>query len=435
MQMTTQCRADSDFSATEKLTVGTAVATIPYAFFLLANIYDMGGTHGLKFISYFLLAFLIPFARKPLHLRLQEELGIVALFLAWPAFSLYLGLSNGAEFTGDFGALSQATPFLAFFVPLLIVPVLGAQRVLTYLYYAFITMGIAIVIITVLEYQGLAMGYITRIPDYTSAFYSPYFGGIGEHRLYFLATLWLTPTAIYFARTSRFTLAILCLTGLIMAGSRSGAVIVLLFILWILLTVKKYRVVGAISAAIGIALGLFIFPGFIENMRQAFLLADSSALLIRYGHAISAIQVFVDKPWTIFIGNGAGATFYSSGTGAWVVRMETDHLDAIWRYGLVWFVAFTGLCFWTIRRLTRSGQATHKAHGLALLSMYIAGGTNPELISPLFMFYLSACYLIARRLPKRLSTVHATHSRTTLPDAPRHGEARRPGVPLPELGG
>jgi hypothetical protein len=165
------------------------------------------------------------------------------------------------------------------------------------------------------------------------------------------------------------------------------------------------------------------------------LLADSSALLIRYGHAISAIQVFVDKPWTIFIGNGAGATFYSSGTGAWVVRMETDHLDAIWRYGLVWFVAFTGLCFWTIRRLTRSGQATHKAHGLALLSMYIAGGTNPELISPLFMFYLSACYLIARRLPKRLSTVHATHSRTTLPDAPRHGEARRPGVPLPELGG
>jgi hypothetical protein len=110
--------------------------------------------------------------------------------------------------------------------------------------------------------------------------------------------------------------------------------------------------------------------------------------------------VFVDKPWTLFIGNGAGATFFSNGTGNWEVRQETDHLDAIFHYGILWFGAFTFLCAQVIRRLLGSGQVVLKAHGLALLSMYIAAGTNPQLISPLFMFYLGTCYMAVRRLPR-----------------------------------
>jgi len=224
----------------------------------------------------------------------------------------------------------------------------------------------------------------------------------------------------------------LCLTALIMAGSRSGVITVILFTLWISLSVKKYRVVGLISLAIGAAVGLFFLPGFIENLREAFLLTDSSGLMLRYGHATSSIQVFFDKPWTILIGNGAGATFYSSGVGAWIVRQESDHLDAIWHYGLLWFVPFTCLWFWTVHRLVRSGQATDKAHGLALLGMYIVAGSNAQLIGPLFMFYLSACYLLARELGGKPSP--AARRKLALPDLPLTNETSRPVMPLPQLG-
>jgi len=165
---------------------------------------------------------------------------------------------------------------------------------------------------------------------------------------------------------------------------------------------------------------------------------DSNNLMIRYGHAYSIVQVLREKPWTIFIGNGAGATFYSSGIGEWVVRSETDHLDAIFHYGIIWFGLFTWLCFRTIRRLLGSLQDHHKAHGLALLSMYFASGTNPQLISPLFMLYLSACFLMARPLgqcaPAKSAVSNGVRSRQMR--QPRSRASRKlpsPGSPSPAL--
>lgn len=421
-----------DDGAWQQASFKTALATIPFAFFVLANIYDMGGTHGLKYVSYLVVALVIPFARRPLHLRVYEEFGIASLFLVWPACCLFIGLFNGSELTGDNGAVSQVTPFLGFFVPLLVVPVLGSQRVLLSMYYSFLSIGIAMVILTALMYQGLAMGFITRIPEFCSAIYAPYHGGIGEYRLYFQATLWIVPAAVYFAKTSQFPLAMLCLAGLMLSGSKAGTLIAFGFTVWILLSARNHRIFGALCVVAAIIGGLFFLPSFLDITRDAFLVSDSNSFLVRYGHAYSVIQVFLQKPWTIFFGNGAGATFYSSGTGEWEVRMETDHLDAIFHYGILWFIGFTILCFWAIRRLLRSDRIHHKAHGLALLSMYFASGTNPQLISPLFMFYLCTCYLMARRLPAASSIAPAPERGNGLADPLPQNEtvARRP----PELG-
>lgn len=427
-------RSAIEIGVWKTVTFKTVLAAIPYCFFLLANIYDMGGTHGLKYISYVLLVLLIPCARKPLNLRMHEEVGIVLLFLIWPACTLLIGLANGADLSGEFGAISQATPFLGFFVPLLVVPILGAQRALLYMYYAFLTIGIVMVICTPLMYQGLAMGIITRIPEYCSAIYAPYHGGIGEYRLYFQATLWMVPAGVYFARTSRFPLAMLCLAGLMMSGSKAGALIAFAFTVWILLNSKSHRVLGLICIVSAVGGAVYFLPLFLNIVRDAFLVMDSNNLVIRYGHAYSLIQVFIQKPWSLFIGNGSGATFYSSGTGQWVVRTETDHLDAIFHYGIIWFGFFTWLCFWTIRRLLGSAEDTHKAHGLALISMYIASGTNPHLISPLFMLYLCACFLMARPLVKK-PLAKSSARRRGLPRAVRQLGASASGkLPLTTLG-
>lgn len=423
-----------DDGASETLGFKAIFAVVPYLFFTVANIYDMGGTHGLKYISYVLLLFLIPFARKPLRLRIYEEFGFIVMFIVWPVCSLFIGLANGADFGGDNGAISQATPFFGFFVPLLIVPILGAQKVLVWLYYLLVTMAVVIAIVTPLEFFGLAMAFVTQIPDYCSAVYAPYDGGIGQHRLYFQATLWLVPAAIYFFKTSRFGLSMLCLAGLIMASSRSGTLIVLIFALAILIKTPKYRTSGLVSLAVAVAFGLYLLPAFVQSTINAFLSPDSPGMVMRYGHAVSVIQLFIQSPWTIFTGNGAGATFYSSGASAWEVRMETDHLDAVFHYGIVWFGAFTVLCFWTVRRLLRSAQVNHKAHGLALFSMYFASGTNPHLISPLFMFYLATCYLMARPIrvsqPAKRTVRRVILTQQSLPS----GRAARRNLPSPQLG-
>jgi hypothetical protein len=427
-------RSAIDEGVWKAATIGAGLALIPYLFFVLANIYDMGGTHGLKYASYLVLLLLVPCARRPLKLRAHEELGIALLFFVWPACTLFIGLTGGADLNGDYGAISQATPFLGFFVPLLVAPILGAQRVLISLYYAFLSMGIAMVILTALMYQGLATGFIARIPDFLSAIYAPYHGGIGEYRLYFEATLWLVPACIYFARMSKFPLAMLCLAGLIMSGSKAGALIAFAFMVWILLRSKSHRILGLISVAAAVAAGVYVLPLFLDIVRDAFLVMDSNNLVIRYGHAVSEIQVMLEKPWTIFIGNGAGATLYSSGTGEWVVRTETDHIDAIFHYGIVWFGLFTWLCFRTMRRLLGSVRDHHKAHGLALLSMYFAAGTNPQLISPLFMLYLSACFLMARPLGKCPRAKSAVNIRIRSRHLLQAGSAARPKLPSSGLG-
>ena len=70
-------------------------------------------------------------------------------------------------------------------------------------------------------------------------------------------------------------------------------------------------------------------------------------------------------------------------------------------------------------------------HGLANISMYFASGTNPQLISPLFMFYMCTCYLMARQLPK--FRVPMPERLPTASDALRDDKAARP-VPLPGWG-
>src|SRR5215472_16026613 len=89
-----------------------ALASVIFAFFALANIYDMNGTLGLKYISYALLVLLVPYARHPLRLRVHEEIGIALLFFVWPLCCLLMGVSNGADLAGAHGAIPQSTPFL-----------------------------------------------------------------------------------------------------------------------------------------------------------------------------------------------------------------------------------------------------------------------------------------------------------------------------------
>jgi hypothetical protein len=114
------------------------------------------------------------------------------------------------------------------------------------------------------------------------------------------------------------------------------------------------------------------------------------------GHYHSIMDVFSRNPNYLLIGQGAGTSFFSSGESDYVRNIEIAHLDGIRKFGLPWFLGFSSLVFYSSWRLIGTKEMEARGFGFALVSMYIAGGTNPVLFSPLFIILLTLCYFAQR---------------------------------------
>jgi hypothetical protein len=70
-------------------------------------------------------------------------------------------------------------------------------------------------------------------------------------------------------------------------------------------------------------------------------------------------------------------------------NIELDHLNAIRKFGLPWFFVFTASVLTLSSKLFRSSVPDGRIIGLALLALFIAAGTNPVLLSPVFLMFLA----------------------------------------------
>jgi len=386
-----------------KGTLAVCIAGVLYVLFLAANIFDMHGDVGIKYVGFALLIPLALYRREGPKLSAGEILGFVGLFVIWPFIAFMMGVFNGADAAT---AKTATTPFLAVFAALLAVPALGAERGAKYFNYAILMFSCAVAILTILLFTGqisILPALVTRYLEGTAAtgsLISPYpfarEDSMLRERVLLAATLWLVPASVYFSATRRWIWSALCLSGLIFAVSKAGIAVALGFLLITLVWNRKGRIFGLGAVAIGIAGGLFFFPYVLEDVRSAFS-SDSDQMALRQGHASSVMTLMSKHPLYLLVGQGAGTEFYSTGTHNWESRMEVDHVDAVRQYGLFWFLIFSWLCGRTAVRLIRSGEPEKKANGWALASMYVVGGTNPALMTPLFMFYLAVCYLLSRQ--------------------------------------
>lgn len=395
--MTIARSTDSHTHLRSRTGLGTAILTILYVLFLVANLYDMNGSRGYKYIGYCLLIPLALYATPRLALTSKEILAVFILFIAFPSVGFGLGLASGAPLEN---VTSLSTPFLGVFAALATAPTLGAHRTLKYFYYVILTLAVILFYLTVLLYLGIANDMTSRIGEYVSAMITPYPNlrpnSILRSRIYFTATLWLVPAAVYFAKVKRFPFVMLCMTALILAASKGGTAIAFTIVSLTSLT-KRYRKLGFLAVVLGSAGGLFFVPHFDQDVLDAFTGSETGLSTMRGDRALCEVELLANQPWLLAFGQGAGAEFYCAASDRWEFRIELDHLDAIRQHGLIWFGLFTSVCAMIIRRLLRSDDVEKKANGLALLSMYIAAGTNPQLITPLFMWYFGSCYLLSRQ--------------------------------------
>jgi hypothetical protein len=371
------------------------------AFLAFANVFDLGGGFGLKYLSYALCAVFLLICRDDLRMSRSAFLVCALLFVLWPLFAAIQGVVRG----GDLGRAVQR--ITAFAPALLVMPVIASSTNPRRLLDAVMASLLALAVVII----GLFF-LLLLLPNSAASDLILIALGGGEHgyfgarlvgslvipTVYFKATLFLVPACIWFLYSRRYLASALCFIALVLAFSRSGALIaaVVVFAHGFILAPLRVRVgLACLVLAVGYVLwsnSELLQVGAILDMYLDVLSGRGRSSIERAGHFRSIVELLAQDPQLLWLGQGAGVSFFSSGVNAFVAAVELDHLDAIRSFGLLWFIGFVSV----VLRAAGVGMRleSQEARGLriAVLAAFVAAGTNPVLISPLFFILAVASY-------------------------------------------
>jgi hypothetical protein len=407
-----------------------SLLTIVLVFLFAANVYDTAGALGIKHVAFFLLCVSAVRTLKYVDFSSLEVIGGMLLFVVWPCWALLFGaVRKGDMLVGA----SQVTPFL---FGLVLAAVLCAfdTRIPLRLFYACL-FSLAIVVLA-----SFALVYLLPDNPFSSALFAVltsrhekegYFGmqslgGVEVPIIYFGSTLFLVPTFVYYLFVGRMLRAGIVFLAIEVTFSKAGIIIALVFSALYSASVLFGRsspaVREGVRALVGrrlrkflpiviigaIASGFFLsFPALSDEIRDA-LSGESDTILVRIGHFQSVMNLFRQHPSYLVIGQGVGVPFYSLGESTYVQNFEIDQLNAIRKFGLPWFIGFSAVVFYSAYKLIRKRRIEERAFGCALISIYFAAGTNPVLISPLFIIVMMLSYFAQKGQLERPSQCSAS---------------------------
>jgi len=391
------------------------VITIVLLLLFVANVFDPGGAFGLRYFAFVVAVLATLWTVRFFHLPSGAlTLGLV-LFVVWPAWSLVYGVARGGDL---FVGIVQVSPFVFALIVALILPVLDDLTPLRMLYAClfFLAVGVTAVfaLLVLLPDNSLShtlLGFLVGLDEREGYFRVTSLGDLEVPWIYFRSTLFLVPAFVYYLFVNRLLRAGVILLALGATLSKAGLTIALLFGAYysisVLLAGSAAGEVGRLlrgrirrflpvlvvaGAALVILLSL---PTFSDQIRDAWQ-GESDTSQVRMGHFHSVMNLFLQHPSYLVVGQGVGVPFYSLGEFDYVQNIEIDHVNAIRKFGLPWFIGFSAVAFYSARRLIKSGQVERRAFGFALVSIYFAAGTNPVLTSDLFIILLTLSYSAQR---------------------------------------
>jgi len=355
----------------------------------IANIYDMGGGFGVKYLSFAvaLLYLILHFKSFPMD-RSTSHI-FICLFLLWPVLSLLLGVLSEADTAL---AINQITPFLAAVVFFLVIQSTSPGYAISIFFGTMYSLAIVVIVMYALMWFGHpAANYVLSIFSSDVHGYIGFrpFGDVFLPNVYFKATLFFVPTYIYFLYSAKLIKALVVLLALVLAFSKAGFAICILFTICYLFLhkTKFYFKVAIVLAFLLMAPGFLNYGEFIDELKLS-LTGQSETSQVRIGYIEPLKVLFGEAPWTLLIGQGAGALFYAQNMGGFVANIEVDYLNAIRKFGLPWFLVFATFILSLSRKLFISKLSEGRVIGLSLLAIFIAAGTNPVLISPPFLMFM-----------------------------------------------
>jgi len=381
---------------------------------LAANVFDPGGAFGLRYVAFALGTLCAFWALRLFYLPTRVLILGLLLFVVWPTWSLLYGAARGGDV---FIGVVQVAPFVFVVIVALILPALDHRTPLRMFYgclfFLGLTVSAAFLVIVFLPDKAVSqrlLEFLIGLNDREGYFRTVGLGDLEVPWIYFRSTLFLVPAFVYYLFVNKFVRAGVVLLALGLTLSKAGLTIAFLFGAYysvsVLLTVSPAGREGGrkhslawmlrrfvpitVVAAVVVAL-LWSLPALSGEIRDSWQ-GQSDSSQVRIGHFHSVMNLFLEHPSYLVVGQGAGVPFYSLGEFDYVQNIEIDHLNAIRKFGLPWFLAFTAVVFYSARGLIKSGDVEGKAFGFALVSIYFAAGTNPVLTSDLFIILMTLSY-------------------------------------------
>ncbi|HDI7948228.1 TPA: O100 family O-antigen polymerase [Escherichia coli] len=368
---------------------------------------DMGGELGIRNVSFLLLVLLIAYyivTCKKIKFRLPYVL-LIILFLGYPVASLFIGMSN--NFDADTG-ISQISIFVFAFLyflkriieednnlPLMPIQYFNNAMLIISLFYV-------LMLISYQFFPSIFNSIALYIHDRGAGFAGVRTeNGVGFANIYLKSSLFLIFTYCCFLKRNTIKAAIIILATVITTSKA-----LLLTEVLLLVTKLKGRLISVVVFVS--ALLLFIAIYFDEimvvfNYMNETLQGNSETYLVRVHHFEDLVALFLENPINFLFGFGAGSSFFSSYYGKYIFNIELDHLNAIRKFGLIWFLSFMWLVFFNIIQLVRLKR---NELALGLFLSFVLAGTNPVLLSPIFFILLIECHLLTLKVPCSTSGLH-----------------------------
>lgn len=373
---------------------------IAFGLLIFANIFDMGGAIGIKYISYLLIIPLCLYVLQKFKIKQSIFILWLFVFLIWPIFSVLVGINNNGDFCL---ALSQITPF---FCGLIFFIMLSGFKINKYpirlIYNLLLVLSVIIILVFFLlvlwpELRTTSIFNILFPHPQNGYFGFRYLGNTQVPNIYFRATLFLVPAFVYFLFNKEFLKSIILFMGLLVSFSKAGILIVLLFFFIFICvdhSIQKYKKYLSFLFVILLLLTLnYIFPSFGDEIINV-VTGRHETVAVRLEHLKSIITLFETHPSYLVIGQGTGTQFFSTAVNSKVSNIEIDHINTIRKFGLIWFLVFFSLILYVSFCLITNKDREYTAGGFAFIGLFLAIGTNPVFINPLFFMIFFASYFM-----------------------------------------
>ena len=379
------------------------LSIVIYAFFLAAMIIDIGGAFGLKYASFAILVIYLAAISFTKGIRIPSSFFVLegTLFVIAPIFFLMLAIS---EFSvAPTAAVREVLPFAIWLLfPLLLQ--MGQKEKITSIFTTALFLGAIFIIIFFIIIFGLHLAgqdnLITSIYMFTSKYELGYFGikpFNGSSSMFFPNvyprwTLLLIPAAILLLHENmkRFIIVVL---ATLLTTSTAAILFLLIGIIWASfagiwkrrlsrLYFKKFAALCLLLLLCSSIIYLSGFEYIIEFIASK--LGESTSTSIKIGHITSILALVSKKMTILFFGMGLGSSFWSAGLNEVVTNVEVSHFNLLRQFGLPYALAFSSYIFFLFIKLYKIGDEIGRLLSIGLIVLFIAAGTNPVLISPIF---------------------------------------------------
>lgn len=371
-------------------------------FMMFANVVDMGGGWMIKYLSTFIAAGVVLLSAGRMHFERTPLLIVALVFGVGPVWALMNGILSGGKLSV---ATTLVTPFFVGIIYYLLLARGGSRLAIrvffrTVLVLAVITIVLIVGLFLYPDFPPLdaAFDYLETLNDIQGKFGRRGLGPIAWYSIYFKATLFYVPAFVYYLYRERFAYSAILFVALTLSVSKSGILLCGLFTGWFILTNGSLRLQAGALGMVGVLIVIALYVVDIE-VTMAYteyfvgaVTGEAETSQIRIGQLASFVDLMGEHPTYLIWGQGAGTGFYNMGREGFSYRIELAHIDAIRQFGLIWFIAFSSCVAYVALKLIRREARVENGLGYAMVSIFVAAGTNPLLVTPLFMMMLAAFY-------------------------------------------